>query len=105
MPTHSENALEIHEKYEEQFHNNVLKFLKGEPNDMRPGTIGMIQAQIARELVESDVTLLLPDNKEKFRAAIQSTYDREHTVVVKPSPEDLAAAKMRVTHEEDLPQA
>jgi hypothetical protein len=97
--------LEIAKEHEERFHNDIVKFSQGEPNDIRPGTIGMIQAQVAKKLVEGDPTLLLPANKERFRAAIQSTYDREHTVFVKLSPEDLAAAKMRVTHEDDLSRA
>jgi hypothetical protein len=65
----------------------------------------MIKAEIAKKLVKDDPTLLLPENKDKFDTAINSTYDRDHAVVVKLSPQDLAAAKMMVTHEDDLPRA
>jgi hypothetical protein len=71
---------ELSQEYEEEFHNDILKFLRGEPNDIGAGTIGMIKAQIAKKLVENDAALLLPDNKEKFRAEIQSIYVRDHTV-------------------------
>jgi hypothetical protein len=71
---------ELSQEYEEEFHNDILKFLRGEPNDIGAGTIGMIKAQIAKKLVENEPALLLPDNKEKFRAEIQSTYVRDHTV-------------------------
>ena len=33
-----------------RFHDELLKYLRGEPNDIRPGTIGMIRAEIARML-------------------------------------------------------
>jgi hypothetical protein len=71
---------ELSQAHEEEFYSDILKFLRGEPNDIAAGTIGMIKAQIAQKLVENDPTLLLPDNKEKFRAEIQSTYVRDHTV-------------------------
>jgi hypothetical protein len=39
---------QISKEHEERFHNELLKFLHGEPNDIRPGTIGMIWAEIAK---------------------------------------------------------
>lgn len=57
------------------------------------------------KLVEDDPTLLLPANKDKFRAAIESTYDCDHAVFVELRPQEVAAAKMMATHEDDLPRA
>jgi hypothetical protein len=89
----------------ERSHNEILKYLQGELNDITPGTIGIIQAEIAKKLVEGDPSLLLPENKDKFRAAIEVTYDRDHADFVELSPQNLAAAKMIATHEDDLPRA
>ena len=70
------------QKYEEEFHIELLKYLRGEPNDIRPGTMEMIEAEIAKTLVEKNPSLLLSVNKDKLRNEIQSIYDREHTVTV-----------------------
>ena len=93
------------QKAEEEFHIELLKYLRGEPNDIRPGTIGMCQAEIARTLVEKDPSLLLSVNKDKLRNEIQSIYDREHAVTVTLSPQDMALVRMLSTHEDDLPRA
>jgi len=39
------------EKQEEEFLGDVMKFARGEHNNIKPGTIGMIQAQAAKRLV------------------------------------------------------
>ena len=93
------------QKAEEEFHIELLKYLRGEPNDIRPGTIGMCQAEIARTLVEKDPSLLLSVNKDKLRNEIQSIYEREHAVTVTLSPQDMALVRMLSTHEDDLPRA
>jgi hypothetical protein len=90
---------------EESFHNELLKYLRGEPNDIRPGTIGMIWAEIAKKLADKDPGLLLPTNKDKLRKGIDTIYDREHAVIVTLGPADIAAAEMLITHEDDLPRA
>jgi len=89
----------------EKFDLELLKYLRNEPNDIRPGTIGMIEAQIAKKLVESDPGLLLPENWDKLRHDIRSIYERDHTVTVTLTPEQKAFAKMIATHEDDLPHA
>jgi hypothetical protein len=95
----------ISQKYEEEFHIELLKYLRGEPNDIRPGTIGMCKAEIARTLIEKDPSLLLLVNKDKLRNEIQTIYDREHAVTVTLSPQDMAVVRMLSTHEDDLPRA
>jgi hypothetical protein len=47
----------------------------------------------------------LPANRDKLRKEIQSIYDRDHTIIVKLEPQDIALAQMLATHEDDLPQA
>jgi hypothetical protein len=90
---------------EERFHLELLKYLRGEPNDIRPGTNGMIEAEIAKKLIENDPALLLPINKDKLRNEIKSIYDREHAVKVTLGPKDLALVRMLSTDEDDLPRA
>jgi hypothetical protein len=79
--------------------------LRNEPHDIRPGTNGMIMADLAKTLVEKDPSLLNPENREKLLAEIDEVFLGEHAIQVKLTPEDIAVAEMRVTHEDDLPQA
>jgi hypothetical protein len=90
---------------EEKFHVELLKYLHGEANNIRPGTIEMIHAEIAKDLVENDPRLLLPINKEKLCSEIQSIYDNKDAFRITLTPEEVAAAEMSVTHEDDLPNA
>jgi hypothetical protein len=64
----------------ENFHAELLKYLRGEPNEIRPGTNGMTWAEIAKRLVENEPELLLPENKEKLRGEIDAVYDRPHSL-------------------------
>jgi hypothetical protein len=96
---------EISQKHEEEFHLELLKYVRGEPNDIRPGTIGMYKAEIAKELIEKDASLLLPVNKDKLSSEIDAIYDSKHAVIVTLSPQDMASVRMLSTHEDDLPGA
>jgi hypothetical protein len=61
---------------DEKFHLELVKYLQGEPNDIRPEW--MPRVQIAKKLVEKDPTLLLPVNKDKFRKEIKSACQSEY---------------------------
>ena len=80
----------------------VVKYCKGEPNDIGAGTSGHIKAKIAKGLTEKDPALLLPENQDKLRNEFESIYDREHVVRITLSPQQIAYARMLSTHEEDL---
>jgi hypothetical protein len=95
----------IAKEEDERFHTELMKFLNGEPHDIRPGTIGMREAEIAKQLTEEDPALLLPANKSKLRDAIEVTYNQDHAVTVTLDLEDLALVKMMASHEDDLPKA
>ena len=89
----------------DEFYVDLMKFLRNEPHDFRPGTNGMTMADLAKTLVEKDPSLLNPENREKLLAKIDEVFLGEHAIQVKLTPEDIAVAEMRVTHEDDLPQA
>jgi hypothetical protein len=57
---------EMSRESRERFYVDLMRYLRGEPSDIRPGIIGMTQAEIAKRLTEKDPTLLLPENKDKF---------------------------------------
>jgi hypothetical protein len=71
---------ELNREDEDRFYADVIKFVSGEPNDIREGTIGEIQAKIAKQLVESDPELLLPAQRERLMKAVRAIYDRDHAV-------------------------
>ena len=88
-----------------QFYADVCAYIRGEPNDIRPGTIGEIKVKIAKTLVASDAALAEPENKDRLLTEMDAIYDRDHAVIITLGPEDLALVKMLATHEDDLPQA
>jgi hypothetical protein len=93
------------ERDRKEFYAKVCAYVRGEPNIISPGTIGETKAQIAKTLAAKDPTLLLVENKEKLLSEMEAIFERDHCVTVVMSPEDLAAAQMIATHEDDLPQA
>ncbi len=96
---------EMAKKDRQAFYGEVLKYLAGEPHDLRPGTIGMIKAKIAREIVEKNPALLSPTNENTLLGEIDAIYDREHVVKVTLTPEQIAPVRLSATHEDDLPRA
>jgi len=92
-------------KWEEEFYVSVINYVRGQPNDISPGTIGARKADIAKKLVEEDPTLLELENKDRLLSTIKSIYDRDHAVKITLTPEDITLATMLATHEDDLPSA
>jgi hypothetical protein len=90
---------------EEKFRVEVLKFLRGEPNNIRRGTNGMIMAKHAKKLVKKDPSLLLPANHDKLFNAARSYWEDKYVVKITLDEKDIATARMLATHEDDLPQA
>jgi hypothetical protein len=92
-------------KDEQDFYNDVVKFVRGESHDIRPGTIGMIKAKIAKQLVAESPDLLAEHKRPDLIKAVNMIYDRDHAFVVTLTDEDLAFTRMAATHEDNLPQA
>jgi len=61
----------IRKEDDDLFYDKLLKFLAGEPCDIRPGTTGMKWAEIAKELVGQAPGLATPEYKEMLLAEIQ----------------------------------
>ena len=51
--------------------------MRGEPNEIKPGTDDEAKAKIAKNLVAQDSTLLVQVNRARLRWEIKSIYDRE----------------------------
>jgi hypothetical protein len=96
---------EMAEKDEHDFYNEVAKFIRGESHGIQPGTIGMIQAEIAKRLIAESPDLLAEDKRPELIKAVNLIYERDHAVTVKLSERDLAFVRMVATHEDNLPQA
>ncbi len=96
---------ELGKESEAEFHADLIKYLMGEKNDLRPGTNGMIMANIAKRLAAENPELVSPDKKTELMDMIWQIYKTEHAVVINLDSEIIAAARMAMTHEDDLPQA
>jgi hypothetical protein len=94
----------IADEYQRKFRVEVHKYLRGEPNHIKPGTNGMIEAEIAAKLVAQDPELMLPQNEDKLFKMVRGIYDRDHTVTVTLDDADQALVRLIFTHEDDLPK-
>jgi hypothetical protein len=94
-----------HEKHQVEFYNEVARFVRGESHDIKSGTVGMIEAEIAKRLVTESPELLDEDKRRELIKAVKIIYDRDHLVKVTLSQQEIDFVKMVATHEDDLPQA
>jgi hypothetical protein len=62
---------EIYDQKRQKFYADVCAYVRGEPNDIRPGTVGETQAKIAKKLVEEDATII--GDKDWLLAVIEGT--------------------------------
>jgi len=90
---------------EDNFYKDLSHYLRGESNDLKPGTVGMQKAEIAKALVEADESLMAPDNRQQLLEAVEVIYDRDHAVKVTLTPEDKAAVELMAARRNELPQA
>jgi hypothetical protein len=72
----------VGEELSAQSYVELIKYLRNEPNDIEPGTIGMIKAEIAASLVAGKPELLLLENRVTLENAIEEIFERDHTVRV-----------------------
>ena len=58
------------------FYNEVAKFVRGEDNDIKSGTIEMIQAEIVKRLIAENPHLAAEDKLPELTKAVATIYDR-----------------------------
>ena len=100
---------EMAKESEDAFYQDLLCYLRGEPNGLKHGTIGMKEAEIAAALVATDEKLIAPENRQQLLEAVRTIYDRDYTVKFKVSSNDPVAIELAVAlwlaKTDTLPQA
>jgi hypothetical protein len=89
---------------QEKFYVEVVKYIRGEPHDIRAGTIGMATAEKAKALVEKDPGLLTADRKAELLDLMEKVCEPPHPSV-ELNEKHIAFLRMISTHEDDLPSA
>src|SRR5262245_2107597 len=85
--------------------SELVKFIDGQPCDIKPGTIGREQAEIAKKLVAQNPALALTENRDTLLAQIDDIYKLVHpSVVVKLDESELDALARRLQTLEELPR-
>ena len=64
------------QKDEQDFYNEVTKFVRGEDHDIKSGTIEMIQAEIVKRLIAENPHLAAEDKLPELTKAVATIYDR-----------------------------
>jgi hypothetical protein len=70
------------EKDQQEFYDDVIKFIGGESNDIRPGTNGMAMAEIAKRLVAESPDLVAAEKRRELIEAVETIFHRDHCVEV-----------------------
>src|SRR4029453_17168357 len=84
----------IAKKSEQDFYNEVVKFVRGEAHDIRPRTIGMTKAEIANRLIAESPDLLAEDKRPDLIKAVNLVYERDSAVVVTLTDKDFVFVRM-----------
>ena len=84
-----------------KFYEQVMKYVRGEQNDIGPRTVGAKRAEKAKALIADNPELALPENKKELLEKARA--DTGITFVL--DKRDAAVIMLRATHEDDLPQA
>src|SRR4051812_12556638 len=77
-------------KHSESFALDLSRYVRDEPNDIRPGTVGHSQAEIAKELVSAEPHLSDPEMRHVLRERVEKHYMTGHVVKVQLTEEDIA---------------
>jgi hypothetical protein len=89
----------------DEFYDDVMHYVRGEDHTLQVGTNGMVQAEIAKQLIVDHPELALPESKDRLLDAVESDFDRDHAVRLTLPREDINRVLMLSTHEDDLPKA
>jgi hypothetical protein len=67
----------LEKKRQAELYNNIVKFIRGESNTLKPGSVEMAHAEIAKRLVTKSSNLLAPDKRMDLIKAVETIYDWE----------------------------
>jgi hypothetical protein len=76
-------------EYWDELYPQLIAYVRGEPNRIEPGTGAEHYASLACECVAQDASLLWPENKEVFIAAVQEAYLSKHAVAITLTEEEM----------------
>ena len=80
---------EVHQESQAEFYIEIMKFIRGEPNDIKLGTVGFYQATIAKNFIAENPNLALPDQETTLMDLIHQG-DLGDRVTTDPLTEDEA---------------
>jgi len=90
---------------DDHLYDELVRYVRNEPNDLRPGTVGMLMAEITTALVASDESLMAPQNRDRLLEAVKASFNRDHTVAITLTKKNLAAVELMAARTNELPQA
>ena len=74
--------IEQAKKHEDEFYNDILKFVRGEEHNLRPGSVGMGTAEMAKKLIAECPELLAEDRRADLFKAAEEKHDSENASIV-----------------------
>lgn len=95
----------LHKKHQAELYVDIMKIIRGEPNSIKSGTVGMTQAYIAKELIAENPNLASPNCMEELMETIDIIYMNNHTALNELGDWGLAIMQMIAAQEDDLSHA
>jgi len=92
----------LSEKHDAAFYLEVMKYVRGQRNNLRPGTNGMIWAERAKLLIAENPDLGLADRSAELFKAIKQV-DPKHRITL--SDLDVVLCKALLGEDDDVPSA
>jgi hypothetical protein len=86
---------------EDKLYNNILHFVRGEPDDLEEGSFEFQQAEIAKALIQNDPSLMAPEKRGVLLEAVMAIFDQENGL----TDREWAELEMMIARPKDLPQA
>jgi hypothetical protein len=70
----------LRRKYEDELYADLIRYAKGEPNGIGPGTYP--QAEIAKEFIAREPALGDPAMRDSLMARVNESFEAEHVIKV-----------------------
>jgi hypothetical protein len=93
---------EMDRKAEDEFHVDIIAYVKGESNDIKEGTVGMGKAKLAKNLIAVDPHLSMSENKRELLDTIDRIYYADKRITL--TEEQIERVNFSMT-QDHLPQA